>query len=352
MSNYENYSAAKQALGLPDPTENNIPRLDELERKVLQTIKGQDEAVKRICINIYRAYYFDIKTNMLIIGESGTGKTEIIKQIAEEINLPYTIEDATMYTEEGYVGSSVTMMLANLMDNANKDFQKAEKGILIIDEIDKKAKSKDENVKDVSGEGVIKSLLTIMSGGIINIKLDEKGRQFPFDTSNLIIICMGAFSEIEKIKEQRIHPKSQIGFFVEEKNEEDNKTVEGYIKSDIIEYGFLEEFLGRINVIINTKPHTTESLIEIVRDSRLSVFRQQEQALKSYGVNLEYDETIFREIVEAIQNFNTGAREISNIVNTLFENIFYEVLSKEPNTYHSCVMLTGIVKENTKYILK
>lgn len=191
--------------------EEGIVGLKQLEENVLQYIIGQDKQVRQIITAIYRGMVFQtIKSNVLVIGNSGTGKTATIKQIAEILDVPYTIEDATKYTQEGYYGSDVTEMIDNLIQSADNDIAKAWNGIIVVDEIDKKAADGVEH--DVAGVEVLKSLLKIIEGTTVMVAPpDFMGDPIPFDTQNIIIIFMGAFPGLSKIRDRRLN-RNAFGF--------------------------------------------------------------------------------------------------------------------------------------------
>lgn len=317
----------------------SVPPIQCMEQNVQRYIVGKDEAVRKIITAIYRAIYLkSIKTNILVIGKSGTGKTETLKQIAKRLRIPYTIEDATKYTKEGYYGGDVEDMLENLLEAADYDLEKAQKGMIIIDEIDKKA-GKDS--RDVSGVEVLKSLLKIIEGAEYYLESDEM-----FDTKNLIIVFCGAFSGIEKIKKKRLG-KNQIGFNT--LHESDEKQT-GYTKEDLIQYGLPEEFVGRIDTIVEMKQLAKEDLVQILKKSQLSIFRRYQRELREAGISLQYNGKIFEEIAAKSLKLDTGARELSNTVNYIFEDILYNVMA-HPGKYSKCTLSLEIVEDNTKYQL-
>jgi len=325
---------------------SEIMELKELEKNVLKYIVGQNEQVRQIVTAIYRAIEFPtIKSNILIIGNSGTGKTATIKQIAQAIGLPCTIEDATKYTQEGYYGADVNDMIFNLIEEADNDISKAWNGIIVVDEIDKKSASGDQH--DVSGVEVLKSLLKIIEGSTVMVPPpDFMGDPIPFDTHNLIIIFMGAFPGLNKIRDLRLN-KNSMGFARSvPKNGESTK----YIKQDLVKYGLPEEFVGRIDTIVEMNDLGYKELVQILKQSKLSIFRRYEIELKRRGINLKYDEALFETIANNSLTLDTGARELSNTVNHIFENILYEVLAN-PKKFTKCVLLPGIVQDNTKYEL-
>lgn len=326
-----------------------LPNIKSVEKSVLRYIIGQDAQVRQILTAIYKAIEFkSIKSNVLIVGNSGTGKTETIKQIAKFLNLPYTIEDATKYTEEGYYGDDVEEMIYNLIENAKGDLKKAQNGILIIDEIDKKAGGNYQGAeRDVSGAQVLKSLLKIIEGTRMKITNTQTLEQTDFDTKNIIVIFLGAFSRLEKVRNKRLNV-NPLGF---NQSKPVKSSEQGYLKKDLIEYGFPEEFCGRIDTIIEMNKLTKNDLSEILKKSRLSIFERYKKELKKQGILLSYDARIFEQISEQALSVDTGARELSNIVNKMFENIVYDILA-DPGKYKKCTLELDIVHDNKKYKLE
>lgn len=327
-----------------------LPDIKRLENEVLQCIIGQDMQVRQIITSIYRAKKFkSIKSNVLIIGKSGTGKTATVKEIAKRLHLPYTIEDATKYTQEGYVGADVEDMLYNLLENANGDVQRAQNGI-IIDEIDKKSGTEGFGERDVSGSEVLKSLLKIIEGTVVKLQIGDEWEEriVDFDTKNIIIVFLGAFSGLDKIRDKRLKAK-QLGFVSQEKTTE-NKPKTRFLKQDLVSYGMPEEFVGRIDTIIEMNELTKNDLALILRNSKLSIFRKYQSELRELGISLDYDGKLFEVIAEESLALDTGARELSNTVNRIFENISYDIFSNKKN-YTKCKLSLDIVKDNTKYEL-
>lgn len=329
--------------------ENNLPNIKSLESDVLKYIIGQDEHIKEIVTAIYKAKKFKtLDSTILIIGNSGTGKTATIKQIAKRLNIPYTIEDATKYTQEGYWGANVEDIIYNLLENAQYDFEKAKNGIIIVDEIDKKS-GHDEH--DVAGVKVLESMLKITEGTII--KIPDPNDPFAeetqdFDTKDIIFIFLGAFSGLDKIRDKRLN-NNPLGF-VNPQNQKQNAQKNCFLKQDLVEYGMTEEFVGRIDTIIEMNKLTKQDLALILKKSELSIFRKYQEELRSKGITLVYDENLFELIAEKSMALDTGARELSNTVNYIFANILYDVLAN-PNKYSNCKLFLEIVEDNTKYEL-
>lgn len=331
---------------------NNYPPISLTEECIKETVVGQDELIRRIAISLYNAHYMGIRCVDFIIGGSGTGKTLTMESFCEEMGLAYTIENATQYTQEGYVGESVDKMLANLFKNAGNDFVKAENGILVIDEIGKKTSKGRENSdgRDISGEGVIDSLLPILSGAPINIKVQN--REFQFQTKNLKIFLMDACSGIDKIREKRLNKKPTLGFAVPSNKDKKSILPEefGYTKEDLKEYGFTPEFVGRITKIHETNPIKTETLIRIQKESKQSAFRIYARGLWNMGITLKVYDDFFKEIAESTLDYGTGARELENITNYVFEKAMYEIYNSD-NPFNVLELREGITRDNSNFAL-
>ena len=324
-----------------------------VENDVKRYIIGQDYPVRQIITAVYKALTFKkIKSNILIIGKSGTGKTETVKQIARVLNIPCTIEDATKYTSEGYYGADVVDMIYNLLDNADNDYEKASKGILAIDEIDKKLGHEDTS-NDVAGVEVLKSLLKIIEGTTVKVELPNDEfkwdyDKWDFDTSGLIVVMMGCFPGLDKIRDKRLNV-NKLGFDVSEKLSE-NSRENRILKKELIDYGMPEEFVGRIDTIIEMNQLTVDDLEKILKYSKLSILEKYKTELKKLGIKVKYSDNLCRLIAEEALQIDTGARELKNVVNDVFADILYKVFSN-PKAFRKCVLSDEIVKDNTKYEL-
>lgn len=324
----------------------DYPRITDLEECVKEVVIGQDELIKRIATSLYNAHYLGTKCVEFIIGGSGTGKTLTMETFCKEMGLAYTIENATQYTQEGYVGESVDKMLSNLVKNSGYDFQKAESGILVIDEIAKKTtkgRGAGRDGRDISGEGVIDSLLPILSGSPINIKV--KNKEIQFETKNLRIFLMDACSGLEKQKENK-----KIGFNVSNEEEKLSPEKSIYTKDDLIAYGFTPEFVGRITKIHVTNPVETETLIRIQKESKESVYRAYEKGLKNMGIELVTYKDFFKDVAESTLNYGTGARELANTTNYVFENLMHEIYDYE-GKINVAELREGVVTDNTNFAI-
>lgn len=334
-----------------------LPTLCDLESTVNDTVIGQEQIVKSICTKIYEGICFpNIKNNILIVGKSGTGKTEIVRQIADNLEFPLVVEDATRFTQEGYVGASVDEMIYDMIREANNNISLAQRGIIFVDEIDKKA-NKYANYSDISKGDVLKSLLKIMEGTKVQIDNPnfwenpaKNELSISFDTSNLIFIFGGAFEGIDKIQDKRLKQSSGIGFSsIEEKAIViNNNSLKSFTKEDLIEYGMPTEFIGRITNIYETNNLDESNLVKILANSKGSIFKKYEAIFKAADIQLEYPKTLFLNIAQKAKMYPTGARELNSQVSYIFEGIIYDLLNNKKD-YKKCVLEEGILNDNKKY---
>lgn len=334
-----------------------LPTLCDLESTVNATVIGQEQIVKSICTKIYEGICFpNIKNNILIVEKSGTGKTEIVRQIADNLEFPLVVEDATRFTQEGYVGASVDEMIYDMIREANNNISLAQRGIIFVDEIDKKA-NKYANYSDISKGDVLKSLLKIMEGTKVQIDNPnfwenpaKNELSISFDTSNLIFIFGGAFEGIDKIRDKRLKQSSGIGFSsIEEKAIViNNNSFKSFTKEDLIEYGMPTEFIGRITNIYETNNLDESNLVKILANSKGSIFKKYEAIFKAADIQLEYPKTLFLNIAQKAKMYPTGARELNSQVSYIFEGIIYDLLNNKKD-YKKCVLEEGILNDNKKY---
>lgn len=329
------------------------PRISDMEDCIKETVIGQDELIRSIATSLYNDHYMNVRCVDLIIGGSGTGKTLTMQSFCKEMGLAYTIETATQYTQEGYHGDSVSRMLTNLVKKADYDLEKAENGILVIDEIGKKTTKGRGGAdgRDVSGEGVLDSLLPILSGAPINIEVQN--RELQFETKNLKIFLMDAFSGLEEIRQKRLDNK-KFGFSMETTKELEStlspeKSI--YTKEDLIEYGFTPEFVSRINKIHVTNPIEVDTLIKIQLESKESIYKKYEKGLYYMGIKLQVYPDFFKDVAESTLNYGTGARELENKTNYVFQDLMHRVYDAERGKIQVVELKEGITKDNTKYAI-
>ncbi len=316
--------------------------LKELRKEVKDVIKGQNKAVDDITRAIIVNQLSNNprhKSHMLILGPSGTGKTEMINIISKKMGIPFFKADATAYTKEGYVGKSVYSMFDGLIQSANGNIEKAQKGILIIDEIDKKLSPRKD---DVGGVDVLNSLLKIMDRDIIEL---DTGKQAPFlfDTSNLTIIFMGAFAELYKNKEEA--KKTPIGFGTVAEPEKKSKIE--ITSQDLIKAGMPPEFLGRIPIVTNTEELSLEDLVDILYKSKGGAIDEEREFCKDLGITIKFTNGYMKEIAKKAHETKTGARNLRKLVRESVSTAYDEILSGKNVKVLKLTKKTAI--DNKKY---
>ena len=324
-------------------------KLSELRQEVLSNIIGQDNAVNSVVTTMIvneNSKNPRHKAHILIAGPSGTGKTEMMNIISKKMNKPVFKADSTAYTEEGYVGKSVYSMLKGLIEVSNNDLNKAQNGILIIDEIDKKVSKDGKN--DVAGTAVLNSLLKIMDRDVIEVDV-SRDKTINFDTSNLTIVFMGAFSDLYE-KKQKVKENKSIGFSIEpEKDKKENKITVS--KQDLIDYGVPPEFLGRISNITYTKDLEEEDLIQILKKSNISPLKLEKEFFEDMGIKFTYTNGYIKQLAENCLKRKTGARELKSEVQKSLEKVYEEVLDN-PGKVKTLKLTKKTAQDNTKYCLE
>lgn len=305
-------------------------------------VVGQEHAKKVMAVAVYNHYkrVFDKsedgieleKSNMLMIGPTGCGKTYLVKTLAKLLNVPLAIADATSLTEAGYIGDDVESVLSKLLAAADDDVERAEKGIVFIDEIDKLAKKHSTNNRDVSGESVQQGLLKLLEGAEIEVPVGamSKGAMTPLvtmDTTNILFICGGAFPDLEKIIRQRLKKTSSVGFLGElaDKYDEDTHVLDKLEVQDLREFGMIPEFIGRLPVIFTLEGLQEEAMVNILTQPRNAIIKQYKKLFSMDEVDLEFEEGALKAIAAKALKRDTGARALRAIIEEIMLDIMYEI---------------------------
>ena len=323
---------------------NELKKPKEIKAFLDEYVIGQDQAKKQLSIAVYNHYKrlihnqkenkeVDIeKSNIIMIGETGTGKTLLAKTIAKELNVPFCIVDATILTEAGYVGEDVESILSRLLMVANYDVEKAEKGIVFIDEIDKIARKSDNPslTRDVSGEGVQQGLLKLLEGSIVNVP-PQGGRKHPdqkyiqVNTQNILFIAGGAFDGIQAIIERRLN-KQAIGFSSEKINKvEETDYLSQINATDLKSFGLIPELLGRFPIITSLEKLTKETMVRIMKEPKNSIINQFVELFKIDGTEIVFTNDAIEEIVEETMAKGLGARGLRGTTEKVLEDYSFDI---------------------------
>ena len=343
----------------------NLLKPEEIKEFLDDYVIGQDEAKKVLSVAVYNHYkrimaQRDLgvelnKSNILMLGPTGCGKTLLAQSLAKILNVPFAIADATALTEAGYVGEDVENILLKLIQAADYDIERAEYGIIYLDEIDKITR-KSENpsiTRDVSGEGVQQALLKIVEGTVANVP-PQGGRKHPhqeliqIDTTNILFICGGAFEGIDKIIEKRIDQKS-IGFNTEiaEKHEDDvDKLLAQVLPQDLVKFGLIPELVGRVPVTVSLEMLDHDALIRILTEPKNAIVKQYQKLLELDGVKLVFDDSALNEIADISLKRKTGARGLRAIMENTMMDIMYRAPSDE--TLKTCRITGDVVTGKAK----
>ena len=320
----------------------DIPAPHKIKEQLDEYVIGQEYAKKVISVAVYNHYkrvatktmdQIEIeKSNMLMIGPTGSGKTYLVKTLAKILNVPLAIADATSLTEAGYIGDDIESVISKLLAAADNDVERAEQGIVFIDEIDKIAKKQNSNSRDVSGESVQQGMLRLLEGADVEVPVGamSKNAMVPLttvNTRNILFICGGAFPDLEEIIKQRLHKNTGIGYGADlkDKYSKDKDILEKVTVEDLKKFGMIPEFIGRLPIIYSLQGLTKDMLIQILKEPKNAILKQYQKLLDLDEVKLEFDDGALEAIAEKALKKDTGARALRAIIEEFMLDIMYEI---------------------------
>ena len=342
----ENKAASKEATSMTD-----IPKPKEIYEFLNQYVIGQDDAKKYLSVAVYNHYKrlsqkqdddVDIeKSNIILVGSTGTGKTLLAKTIAKLLNVPFTIVDATVLTQAGYVGEDIESLLTRLLQVADYDVAKAEKGIVFIDEIDKIARKGDNPsiTRDVSGEGVQQGLLKLLEGSIVNVppqggRKHPEQRMIPVNTKDILFICGGAFDGIEQKIAHRLNTHV-VGYSTDPARQRIQR--DNYLKfvapQDLKSFGLIPEIIGRLPILTNLEPLNRDALRRVLTEPKNAIVRQYVKLFEMDGVKLSFSDDALDLIVDKAIEYKLGARGLRSIVESIMIDSMFDIPTEKPETF-------------------
>ncbi len=320
----------------------DIPAPHKIKARLDEYVVGQEYAKKAMSVAVYNHYkrvatdtMDDIeieKSNMLMIGPTGSGKTYLVKTLARLLDVPLAITDATSLTEAGYIGDDIESVVSKLLAAADNDVERAEQGIIFIDEIDKIAKKRNSNQRDVSGESVQQGMLKLLEGSEVEVPVgaNSKNAMVPLttvNTKNILFICGGAFPDLEEIIKERLQKKTSMGFNAElkDKYENDKDLLSKVTVEDLRKFGMIPEFLGRLPIIFTLKGLDKDMLVKILKEPKNAILKQYQKLLALDEVKLDFDDGALEAIAEKAMEKDTGARALRAIIEEFMLDIMYEI---------------------------
>jgi ATP-dependent Clp protease ATP-binding subunit ClpX len=321
---------------------HNIPAPHKIKAQLDEYIIGQERAKKIISVAVYNHYKRVLtntmdeieieKSNMLMIGPTGCGKTYLVKTLARLLDVPLAIADATSLTEAGYIGDDIESVVSKLLAAADNDVERAEHGIIFIDEIDKLAKKKNTNQRDVSGESVQQGMLKLLEGSEVEVPVGatSKNAMVPMvtvNTRNILFICGGAFPDLEGIIKERLNKQASIGFYADlkDKYDKDPNLLEKVTVEDLRNFGMIPEFIGRLPIIFTLGGLTRDMLVKILKEPRNAILKQYQKLLALDEVKLEFEDEALYAIADKAMEKDTGARALRAILEEYMLDIMYEI---------------------------
>ena len=321
---------------------NHLPAPHKIKAQLDEYVVGQEYAKKAMSVAVYNHYKrvatdtmdeIEIeKSNMLMIGPTGSGKTYLVKTLAKLLDVPLAITDATSLTEAGYIGDDIESVVSKLLAAADNDVEKAEQGIIFIDEIDKIAKKRNSSQRDVSGESVQQGMLKLLEGSQVEVPVgaNSKNAMVPLttvNTRNILFICGGAFPELDNIIKERLKKQASIGFGAElkDKYDQDKKILEKVTLEDLRKFGMIPEFLGRLPIVFTLQGLSEEMLVQILKEPKNAILKQYQKLLALDEVKLTFDEGALHAIAGKAMKKDTGARALRAIIEEFMLDIMYEI---------------------------